>query len=97
MSKEELQFHQKLLKEINEFMKENVELLALQQSIGNKIDENGEQMSGSKIVEEIEKWCFDQNNDKKYERYLGLVMEALTVHSFWWYQKDVLIAGISDK
>lgn len=59
MSKEELQFHQKLLKEINEFMKENVELLALQQSIGNKIDENGEQMSGSKIVEEIQKWCFD--------------------------------------
>jgi hypothetical protein len=34
-------------------MKSNVELLALQQSIGNKINEEGQKMSGSMIVKAI--------------------------------------------
>jgi len=43
-------------------MTKNVELLALQQSIANKISEDGEKMSGGSIVAAIQKWCLDEKN-----------------------------------
>jgi hypothetical protein len=78
-------------------MRKNVELLSLQQSIGNKINEFGQEMSGGMIVDEVEKWCVDERNENKYYKYLGLIMEALSVHKFWWYQKKMLLSGINDE
>ena len=77
---------------LNSFAKNKAELICLQQSIANGVSEQGEKMRGSKIVKEIYKWS--QRESASYEEYLGLVLMALQTHSFWWFQKNELIAAI---
>ena len=96
MTKEEIKIHQSSIKQALDFAEKNKELLILQQSIANGINEMGQKMRGSKIVADIFKWVAAHEGNG-YEKYVGLAMMAFITHSFWWYQAGDLESAIEEK
>lgn len=45
-------------------------------------------MGGGAIVEAVYEWCKEEGNSGRYDRYLGLIAEAVTVHGYWWFQRN---------
>lgn len=54
-------------------------------------------MGGGAIVEAVYEWCKEEGNSGRYDRYLGLIAEAVTVHGYWWFQRNQLMGGVSDQ